>query len=105
MHNLHRACENCAAFNPPNRQGEPSCWNLVSFGGCEPTATNLCDDHLDAMENAMLDAVLEPLPFDDCGDTAESELADRLKALDDFKHRMFAARRTTAQALARARHD
>ncbi len=95
MHNLHRACENCAAFNGPNRKGEPTCWDLVSFGTREPKATDLCDGHMSVMENTMLDESL----------AAESELGGRIKAVGDFKHRMFATRLTTAQALARARYD
>lgn len=98
-HLQHRACQNCIAFNRQNQQGEPTCWNLVSLDGRQPTASDWCDDHRDGMEDAMLDEVLDQLPFDDCGEDVESEIADRVKAVDHFNRRLFEARRTTAQAM------
>lgn len=97
-----RNCRNCVAFNGPNQQGEPTCWNLVSVDGRQPTAVDWCDGHRDKAEGEMLDEVLDRLPFDDCGDNAQAELHDRIKAVHQFNARLEKARHATAQAVTKA---
>lgn len=99
MTESHRTCQSCTAFAPG---ANPTCLNLVSLDGREPTASDWCDNHLDTMETQMLDEVLDGMPFDDCGDNIDSEVADRIQAVTRFNQRLTQARYITKKAVAAA---
>ena len=97
----HRTCQTCAAFNSKPLQDEPTCGNLVSTPTGQPVAGDSCPDHRDAWEDALLDAVLAPLPFDPGGDHAAAQLAARSRAMDAFNARLHTARRLAAGVIAK----
>lgn len=100
--NTLRTCQTCAAFNSEPLQDEPTCWNLVSTPAGQPVAGGCCPDHRDEWEDAQLNAVLAQLPFDQCGDNAEAQLAARIKAMDSFNSRMYMARKLVSVVITKA---